>query len=263
MLQTGLSAILNVDLNDDQWLQASLPVGNGGLGVRGARMLAPSAFLSSATLHPPLKFEIQLSILPARIRDQLGQSVVSVENVWAILSIHTDQRSQAHPKGLVVAVNQLSLILSRTLSDVDKASLYWRRYSGDWLRTTRSFDRSEAVRWSHQCCGSTSSWLQSLQAARRTQCACGKDVDVKNVQISALFLTTFDFDRECLPNRSTFRKSKKTWSPKLTFHSDLRRRAASRRALPYTSSFFKVHFCPPLFMNCHRWNKGNLGLLRL
>jgi len=181
-------------------------------------------------------------------------------------SLHTYRPAKSGTlKSLVMAVNQLSLILSRTPSDVDKARLLAAvaAHSGDWLRTTRSFDRSEAVRWSHQCCGSTSSWLQSLQAARRTQCACGKDVDVKNVQISALFLTTFDFDRECLPNRSTFRKSKKTWSPKLTFHSDLRRRAASRRALPYTSSFFKVHFCPPLFMNCHRWNKGNLGLLRL
>ena len=31
----------------------------------------------------------------------------------------------------------------------------------------------------------------------------------KNVQILARFLTTFDFDRECFPNGSTFRKSKK------------------------------------------------------
>jgi len=58
----------------------------------------------------------------------------------------------------------------------------------------------------------------------------------KNVQISARFLTTFDFDRECLPNGSTFRKSKKNWWPKLTFHSHLRRRADSRLALPRTSS---------------------------
>jgi len=31
-LQTGLSEVLNVDLNDDQWLQASVPVRNGGTG---------------------------------------------------------------------------------------------------------------------------------------------------------------------------------------------------------------------------------------
>jgi len=37
--QIGLSRILNVDLNDDDWLQASLPVNNGGLGIRSVTML--------------------------------------------------------------------------------------------------------------------------------------------------------------------------------------------------------------------------------
>ena len=56
-LRAGLSKVLNVDLNDDQWLQASLPVGEGGLGIRSAQMVAPSAFLASAAstsaLHSP------------------------------------------------------------------------------------------------------------------------------------------------------------------------------------------------------------------
>jgi len=47
-LRAGLTRILNVDLNDDQWTQASQPVGDGGLGIRSAQMLAPSAFLASA-----------------------------------------------------------------------------------------------------------------------------------------------------------------------------------------------------------------------
>jgi len=47
-LRSGLSNILNVDLSDIQWLQASLPVRHGGLGIRSAQMLASSAFLSSA-----------------------------------------------------------------------------------------------------------------------------------------------------------------------------------------------------------------------
>jgi len=48
ILRSGLSSILNVDLSDTQWLQASLPVRHGGLGIRNAQMLAPSAFLVSA-----------------------------------------------------------------------------------------------------------------------------------------------------------------------------------------------------------------------
>jgi len=53
----------NVDLNDDQWLQASLPAGDGGLGIRSAEMLAPSAFLVSAAST----LLLQQSILPGSI----------------------------------------------------------------------------------------------------------------------------------------------------------------------------------------------------
>ena len=47
-LRSGLSSICNVSLTDDQWLQASLPVLNGGLGLRRVSSLASSAFLASA-----------------------------------------------------------------------------------------------------------------------------------------------------------------------------------------------------------------------
>ena len=43
-LKQGLSSVLNVDLTESQWLQASLPVRHGGLGIRSVQMLAPSAF---------------------------------------------------------------------------------------------------------------------------------------------------------------------------------------------------------------------------
>ena len=43
-----LCRICNVSLTDDQWLQASLPVRNGGLGVRRVSSLASSAFLALA-----------------------------------------------------------------------------------------------------------------------------------------------------------------------------------------------------------------------
>ena len=47
-LKDGLSSILNVNLSEDQWNQASLPVRDGGLGIRSAASLATSAFLASA-----------------------------------------------------------------------------------------------------------------------------------------------------------------------------------------------------------------------
>lgn len=47
-MREGLSNILNIELSDSQWRQATLPIRDGGLGIRRVAMLAPSAFLASA-----------------------------------------------------------------------------------------------------------------------------------------------------------------------------------------------------------------------
>ena len=53
-------------MSDDQWIQASLPVRNGGLGIRSAVMLASSAFLASAAgtrnLQDRLLHDVPLTI---------------------------------------------------------------------------------------------------------------------------------------------------------------------------------------------------------
>jgi hypothetical protein len=48
LLREGIGAISNSDLTDLQWIQASLPINEGGLGVRRVASLATSAFLASA-----------------------------------------------------------------------------------------------------------------------------------------------------------------------------------------------------------------------
>ena len=49
-LRSALSRITNrpTSLSDTQWLQASLPIKHGGLGIRQVRSLALPAFLASA-----------------------------------------------------------------------------------------------------------------------------------------------------------------------------------------------------------------------
>ena len=47
-IRCTLAEVVNVNFSDDQWKQASLPVISGGLGIRSATLLAPSAFLASA-----------------------------------------------------------------------------------------------------------------------------------------------------------------------------------------------------------------------
>ena len=80
-LKNAISCIINVDLSPSQWLQASLPVSLGGLGVRSVSMLAPSAFLASAAETK----ELQDIILSAD-SDSLDPEFLRIEDIWYTLS---------------------------------------------------------------------------------------------------------------------------------------------------------------------------------
>ena len=57
-LRKAVQRITNSDLSDTQWLQASLPVKDGGLGVRRVTSLAIPAFLASAASTLSLQADI-------------------------------------------------------------------------------------------------------------------------------------------------------------------------------------------------------------
>ena len=56
LLRSIASSLVNIHFqdNDSAWLQASLPVNQGGLGIRSAGQLAPSAFLASTAASSTL-----------------------------------------------------------------------------------------------------------------------------------------------------------------------------------------------------------------
>ena len=64
-LRNMLSSITNTFLDDRAWLQASLPVKSGGLGIRSAVHLAPSAYLATFAGCRELTF----TILPPRFQE--------------------------------------------------------------------------------------------------------------------------------------------------------------------------------------------------
>ena len=70
---------MNVQLTDDQWIQASLPVQNGGLGLRSVCMLAPSAFIASAAAT----FELQNEILPSQFRQLNNHCGIDAFEIWS------------------------------------------------------------------------------------------------------------------------------------------------------------------------------------
>ena len=135
ILRKGLTEILNVDLNDDQWLQASLPVGDGGLGIRSTQMLAPSAFLASAAST----LLLQQSILPDSMWAPDDQAIESTESLWINLANSSKPAAEVHHiqkawDGMVAA-NQQSVILFKAFSETDKARLLVvsTPHAGDWL----------------------------------------------------------------------------------------------------------------------------------
>ena len=135
ILQKDLTEILNVDLNDDQWLQALLPVRDGGLCIRSARMLAPSAFLASAAST----LLLQQSIFPDGTWAADDQAIECTESLWTNLANSPKPAAEVHHTQKawdgVVEANQRSIILSKASSDTDKARLLAvsTPHVGDWL----------------------------------------------------------------------------------------------------------------------------------
>jgi len=76
VIRDSLSAILNVQLDDSAWAQASLPVRHMGLGVRSLEALAPSAFLNSLYSSEPLVKAILPPVLQANA-DPMAQAAVA------------------------------------------------------------------------------------------------------------------------------------------------------------------------------------------
>ena len=74
--------VINIDLKDDQWTLATLPIRDGGLGIRSAAMLAPSAFLASAAST----LGIENDILPARFHAIPDNAVGMATNARRALS---------------------------------------------------------------------------------------------------------------------------------------------------------------------------------
>ena len=135
VLRDSLSVILNQNFRENHWQQACLPVRNGGLGIRSACLLAPSAFLSSAASTATLVS----SILPLRFLPLHDINHQSALRIWHLFS----QSSQ--PEGIssyqqrawdLPIIQKIQSSLLDTLTDEsDQARLkaVFSPHAGDWL----------------------------------------------------------------------------------------------------------------------------------
>jgi hypothetical protein len=136
----SLSVSLNVELNENRWRQASLPVRWSGLGVRGVVLLAPSANLASAASTSELKSAL---LLP-RLRGVKDSGIDVALAAWSELATYPSCATSAPdaPASFrqcawddLCYKAQADMLLESSASLVDRARLLASRSpcSGDWL----------------------------------------------------------------------------------------------------------------------------------
>ena len=181
MLRDGLSSILNVHLTDDQWVQASLPVHDGGLGLRSARMLAPSAFLASAAAT----LKLQNEIIPSHVQQLSDQARSEALEIWsrsaaASPPVQPADRIQKVWDAAITAEVYKSLII-RAASDIDRARLLSAAapHSGDWLLAPPI--SAIGLRLSNEMIRVAVGFRLGANTCEPHQCICGCQVDARGL----------------------------------------------------------------------------------
>ena len=140
LIRESLSTMLNTDLDDDRWTQASLPVRWGGLGIRSVVSLAPSAYLASAAST----VDLTTSLLPTRLHDVVDSGIANAMSAWIRLATCSTAPSIASfpPASPVQHVwdsrcceVQADLLLDAAADHIERALLLASRAPGfgDWL----------------------------------------------------------------------------------------------------------------------------------
>jgi hypothetical protein len=180
-LKDGLSSILNVNLSQNQWDQASLPVKDGGLGIRSAASLATSAFLASAARTN----DLQSRILPPAV------SMIHEEVVEKTLQAWVVQSGTSAPEGVeaysqkawdskCIKVIKDNLML-HALDNKDKARLLATQapHSSDWLFATPI--TAIGLRMSNETIRVAVGTRLGTRLCEPHTCQCGTFVDVRGL----------------------------------------------------------------------------------
>jgi hypothetical protein len=134
ILRSAICKITNCDLSDNQWLQAGLPIRDGGLGIRRVSSLALPAFLASAAGSLPLQDAIlsQVDLKPDSFFAQyLPRWSAAVDSPPPDLPLSGKQSFWDRPGVL----SDKAKVGSNLLNEHGKASFLaaTASHSGDWL----------------------------------------------------------------------------------------------------------------------------------
>jgi len=180
-LKEGLSSLLNVNLSEDQWNQASLPVRDGGLGIRSAASLATSAFLASAARTN----DLQSLILPQAVSMIHEEVVEKTLQTWVMQSgasapEDVEAYSQKAWDSKCIRLIKDNLML-HSLDHRDKARLLATQapHSGDWLFATPI--TAIGLRMSNETIRVAVGTRLGTRLCEPHKCSCGTFVDVRGL----------------------------------------------------------------------------------
>ena len=173
VMRSGLEAIVNVSMDDATWSQASLPVRNGGLGIRSASGLSVPAFLSSTASTLELVSAI-LGSPPLHNPDRdVAMIAWSEQCMFAPVPISNRQSDWEAPILKVIS----SSLLERASTQQDKARLLAvsRKESGAWLNAFPSPNLGTHL--DNDTIRISVGLRLGIKLCHPHKCRCGADVD--------------------------------------------------------------------------------------
>ena len=181
-IRRGLSLVLNLELTDTQWSQATLPVQMESLGLRSACMLASSAFLASAAATIPLKD----AILSGSTKGAEDPAVSSATKIWTAQAQSATQveamRYIQKAWNTPMAVKVFEKILtddSNTQTDTARLREAATPNAGDWLHAPPL--TAVELRLSDEAIRIAVGFRLGSRTCQPHSCVCGAMVDAKGL----------------------------------------------------------------------------------
>jgi len=177
LLRRCVTRITNTDLTDDQWSQASLPIKAGGLGIRQATHLAPSAFLAAYAATAELQ-----SLILSQPNIQMSHHELTALDAWSNLTSATVPTGipslKQHNWDCHVVESERSRLFA---NQHDKARLLAvsADHSSDWLNAIPI--SSCGLRLSDEAIRVAVGLRLGTKVCRPHPCPCGTTVDSSGV----------------------------------------------------------------------------------
>ena len=179
LLRECVCAVTNIDLSDIQWTQASLPVRNGGLGIRRVSSLAPSAFLASAAGTHDIQAKILLRChapVDSAVDRVLAQWTSEHSQTGAMPPVGVNAGKQRQWDGPCISADVAKLMISLTDRQHQARLLALSApHSGDWLNALPI--SSCGLRLDDEAIRVAVGLRLGAKLCEPHRCLCGADVD--------------------------------------------------------------------------------------